>query len=126
MCECRGGSRTRFRLVRPPRAPLRPHQRAAAQGRAGPADRLIPALLRTRVITAVIVLLVLVGMLFFASALVWSLFVLAVALAACWEWSRLASLAPRGQAVYLFLSRALGACFSLLYARVSDRALVPA
>jgi phosphatidate cytidylyltransferase len=83
-------------------------------------------LLRTRVITAVIVLLVLVGMLFFASALVWSLFVLAVALAACWEWSRLASLAPRGQAVYLFLSGALGACFWLLYARGADRPFVAA
>src|SRR5258708_33017232 len=65
-------------------------------------------------------------MLFFASALVWSLFGLAVALAACWEWSRLASLAPRGQAVYLFLSGAMGACFWLLYARGADRPFVSA
>jgi phosphatidate cytidylyltransferase len=76
--------------------------------------------LRTRVITAVIVLLVLVGMLFFASAMAWSLFMLAVALAGCWEWSRMAGLSPRGQSVFLFMSGVIGAAFWLLYARDAD------
>jgi phosphatidate cytidylyltransferase len=81
-------------------------------------------LLRTRVITAVIVLLVMVGMLFFASALVWSLFVLGVALAACWEWSRMSGLSRRGQTAYLFASGVLGAVFWLLYARTPEGAFL--
>jgi phosphatidate cytidylyltransferase len=74
-------------------------------------------LLRTRVITAVAVLLVLLGMLFFAPAQAWSLFMLAVALLACWEWSRLSGLSIRGQSVYLFFSGALGAAFWVMYER---------
>ena len=74
-------------------------------------------MLLTRVITAVAFLAAFVGMLFFASAMGWSLFVLAIALAACWEWSRMSGLAPRGQATFLFASGVLGAAFWLLYAR---------
>jgi phosphatidate cytidylyltransferase len=74
-------------------------------------------LLRTRVITAVTVLVVFLGMLFFAPAIAWSLFVLAIALVSCWEWSRMSGLASRGQAVFLFVSGAAGAVFWLLYAR---------
>ena len=74
-------------------------------------------MLLTRVITAAVILVILVGMLFFATALAWSVFVLAIALAASWEWSRLCKLEPRGQSIYLALSGALGAGFWLLYAR---------
>jgi len=77
-------------------------------------------LLLTRVITAVAILVVLVGMLFFASAIAWSLFVLAVALLACWEWSRMCGFTARGQGVFLFASGVLGAVFWLLYARGGD------
>ena len=83
-------------------------------------------MLLTRVITAVAILAVLVGMLFFASAMVWSIFVLAVALAACWEWSRMCALSARGQALFLFLSGGLGAAFWLLYARAGDTHFMPA
>ncbi|MGZ5039984.1 MAG: phosphatidate cytidylyltransferase [Usitatibacter sp.] len=83
-------------------------------------------MLLTRVITAVVVLVVLVGMLFFASNLVWSLFVLAIALVSCWEWSRMSGLAARGQAIFLFLSGAVGALFWLLYARDPERLFTPA
>jgi phosphatidate cytidylyltransferase len=83
-------------------------------------------LLRTRVITAVAILAVLIAMLFFASALVWSLFVLGVALLGCWEWSRMAGLTPRGQGLFLFLSGVLGAAFWLLYARAGDTAFMSA
>jgi phosphatidate cytidylyltransferase len=83
-------------------------------------------LLLTRVITAVAVLVVLIGMLFFASALAWSLFVLAVALVSCWEWSRMTGLGRRGQTVFLFLSGAMGAAFWLLYAREAEGAFTSA
>ena len=83
-------------------------------------------MLLTRVITAVVILVVLIGMLFFASAMAWSLFVLAVALAACWEWSRMCGFAPRAQGLFLFVSGVLGAAFWLLYARGAGTAFMSA
>jgi phosphatidate cytidylyltransferase len=77
-------------------------------------------LLRTRVITAVVILLLLVGMLFFAPAIAWSLFVLVIALLGCWEWSRMSGLGRNGQSVYLVLSGAAGGALWLLYARSPD------
>jgi len=77
-------------------------------------------MLRTRVITAVVVLLILLGMLFFASPAVWSLFVLAIALAGCWEWSRLCGLSSTGQAIFLLLSGALGGAGWTLYLRATE------
>ena len=74
-------------------------------------------MLLTRVITAAAVLVVLIGMLFFATPIAWSLFVLAIALLACWEWSRLSGLGEGAQLLFLFVSGALGAAFWLLYAR---------
>jgi len=76
--------------------------------------------LLTRVITAVIALVVVVGMLFFAAATAWALFVLAIALLACWEWSRLSALTRRGQALYLFLSGAIAGGLLLAYVRDPD------
>lgn len=46
-------------------------------------------MLRTRVITAVILLLVLLAVLAYGGALGWNLFVLVVLLGAFWEWARL-------------------------------------
>ena len=83
-------------------------------------------MLRTRVITAVAILVVLIGMLFFASAIAWSLFVLAIALVSCWEWSRLSGLGPRALPVFLFLSGAVGASLWLLYARDAQGAFTAA
>jgi phosphatidate cytidylyltransferase len=79
-------------------------------------------MLRTRVITAVAVLLVVVGMLFFAPANAWSLFVLAIALAASWEWSRLCGLGRVGQSVFLLLSGVLGGALWMTYLRASEPA----
>ena len=83
-------------------------------------------MLLTRVITAVVILVVLVGMLFFAPAMAWSLFVLAIALAACWEWSRMCGLTSRAQAIFLALSGALGGFFWLLYANAPEGAFMSA
>ncbi len=56
-----------------------------------------------------------VAMLFFASAPVWALFVLGVALVACWEWSRMCGMSSAGQSAYLIGSGAVGAFLWLLY-----------
>ena len=79
-------------------------------------------MLRTRVITAVAILVVVVGMLFLAPASGWSLFVLAVALAACWEWSRLCGLGSTGQSLYLLLCGAIGGAVWMAYLRASEAA----
>jgi phosphatidate cytidylyltransferase len=83
-------------------------------------------LLLTRVITAVTILVVFIGMLFFASAIAWSLFVLVIALVSCWEWSRMCGLGPRAQSVFHFLSGAAGASSWLLYARDAEGAFTSA
>jgi len=75
-------------------------------------------LLLTRVITALAILPVVLGMLFYASPAVWGLFMLAIALVACWEWSRMCSLSGTGQAAYLVASGAVGAFLWLLYLRL--------
>jgi phosphatidate cytidylyltransferase len=77
-------------------------------------------MLKTRVITAVTILAVLVGMVFFASATVWSVFVLAIALAGCWEWSRMSGFARAGQSAFLVLSGAIGGALWLTYLRAPD------
>jgi phosphatidate cytidylyltransferase len=82
--------------------------------------------LRTRVITAVVILLLVVGMLFLASEFVWSLFVLAIALMGCWEWSRLCGLADAGRSAFLVLSVVAGAALWLLYDRAPDEVFLSA
>ena len=77
-------------------------------------------MLRTRVITAVVILVVLLGMLFFAPPAAWSLFVLAIALAGCWEWSRLCGFPPVQQSVYLLICGALGGALWMAYLRAPD------
>jgi phosphatidate cytidylyltransferase len=72
-------------------------------------------LLLTRVITALAILPVVLGMLFFASSGVWAVFALAIALVACWEWSRMCHLSPGGQGAYLVASGAIGAFVWLMY-----------
>jgi phosphatidate cytidylyltransferase len=74
-------------------------------------------MLRTRVLTAVALLALVLCMLFLAPAPVWSLFALVIALLGCWEWSRMSGLGDGAQGVYLALSGALGAVLWLLYIR---------
>lgn len=77
-------------------------------------------MLRTRVITAAVIFLVLVGMVFFAPPNAWSLFVLTVALAGCWEWSRLCGFGRVAQSVYLVLTGILGGALWMVYLRAPD------
>ena len=66
----------------------------AAQGRleAAGAGRM----LKTRVLTAIALLPLVLGMLFLAGRGAWVGFASAVALVSCWEWSRLCGFAPGG------------------------------
>ena len=75
-------------------------------------------MLLTRVITAVALLLVVVGMLFLATPAIWSLFVLAIALVSCWEWSRMCNFSPGAKMAYVAASFAIGAFLWLLYMRL--------
>lgn len=75
-------------------------------------------MLLTRVLTALALLPVVLGMLFLASPPAWSLFVLAIALVACWEWSRMCELSPGAQSLYLLASGAIGAFVWLLSLRM--------
>lgn len=75
-------------------------------------------MLLTRVVTALAILPVVLGMLFLASPAAWALFMLAIALLACWEWSRMCGLTPAGQGFYLAASGAIGAFLWLMYLRL--------
>jgi phosphatidate cytidylyltransferase len=76
--------------------------------------------LRTRVITAVVILVLLVGMLFFAPRLAWAGFVLVIALLGCWEWSRMSGLTGGAGHAFIGASVAIGAALLVLYARFPD------
>ncbi len=69
-------------------------------------------MLKTRVLTAIAVLLVVLGMLFLAGPVAWAAFASAIALVSCWEWSRLCGLAPGARRVFLVASAAIAAAMA--------------
>ena len=75
-------------------------------------------MLLTRVLTALVLLPIVLVALFAAPPAGWALFALAIALVACWEWSRLCGMTPLGQSVYLAASGAIGGFVWLLSLRV--------
>ena len=83
-------------------------------------------MLATRVLTAVAVLPVVLGMLFFAPSAAWAAFALAIALVACWEWSRLCGLAGAGSSLFLLASGAIGGALIILYLRLAPEAFARA
>jgi len=74
-------------------------------------------MLKTRVITAVVLLPVVLGLLFLGSDRAWTAFALVLAFLAAWEWSRLCGFSPAAtlayQAAGLALGLALGAAWLL-------------
>lgn len=64
-------------------------------------------MLKTRVLTAIALLPVVLGMLFLAGRAAWVAFAVAIALVSCWEWSRLCGFGPVAGRAYLALSGAL-------------------
>lgn len=77
-------------------------------------------MLKTRVLTAIAVLPVVLGMLFLAPAAGWAIFALAIGLVACWEWSRMCGFGPGAASLYLLLSGASGGALLTLYLRASE------
>jgi phosphatidate cytidylyltransferase len=81
-------------------------------------------MLATRVITVVVALVVLLAMVFLAPAWLWSLFVLAVALVSCWEWSRMCGLGRAGRTAFLGICAATGAALWLFQVRAAGGAFL--
>ncbi len=73
-------------------------------------------MLRTRVITAAVLLAVLLPALFLLPAAGWTVFTFAIAMVALWEWTRIAPLPDGAGRAFLALSLAVGAalCYSLV------------
>ena len=76
-------------------------------------------MLKTRIITALIILPVVLLALFVFPGWAWALFTLVIALAGCWEWSCLCQLPPRGKLVYLLLSGLIAALIFIACLRTS-------
>jgi phosphatidate cytidylyltransferase len=66
-------------------------------------------MLKTRVLTAIALLPVVLGMLFLAARPAWVGFATLIALLSCWEWSRLCGFGAAGRAAFLLLSAGIAA-----------------
>jgi phosphatidate cytidylyltransferase len=74
-------------------------------------------MLKTRVLTAIALLPVVLGMLFLAGPTQWALFAAAIALVSSWEWSRLCALRPGARWLYLGLCVAIACALVALHLR---------
>jgi phosphatidate cytidylyltransferase len=81
-------------------------------------------MLKTRVITAVTAVLILLAALFYFPNWGWGIFTTLIVIAACWEWSRLCAFSPRANVIFLALSALLSAILLLLYLNTSDPLLM--
>ena len=72
-------------------------------------------MLKTRVITALIILPIVLVALFVFPNWAWDIFTLAIALVSCWEWSRFCQFSVGGKRVYLALSAAVAAVIFFAY-----------
>lgn len=82
-------------------------------------------MLRTRVITAVALMPLVLGMLFFAPRWLWALFALLIGMLGSWEWSRLCKMDTLLQRAYVVFSGSIGVLLVSLYL-VSPMRLYPA
>ena len=78
-------------------------------------------MLKTRVITAIALLPLVLGMLFLASPATWAAFAAAIALLACWEWSRLCGFGPGARRAYLVLCAAIAGALMLACLRGPEK-----
>ena len=72
-------------------------------------------MLKTRVITALIILPIVLVALFVFPNWAWDFFTMGIALVSCWEWSRFCQFRSGGKRVYLALSSALAAVVFFAY-----------
>lgn len=75
-------------------------------------------MLRTRVITAIALLFILLGGLFYLPSLYWGLFTLSVISIGAWEWGALAGYQRSGRLAYLGVTLAFGMAFFVLKTKV--------
>jgi phosphatidate cytidylyltransferase len=73
-------------------------------------------MLRTRVLTALVLLPLVLGLVFAAPPRAWGVFATALALVSAWEWSRLCGFGEPARRLYLAASAAIGAGFLVLHA----------
>ena len=78
-------------------------------------------MLKTRVLTAIALLPLVLGLLFLAGPALWAAFAAAIALVSCWEWSRLCGFAPGARRAYLAASLAVGAGLAFAFLRGPER-----
>ncbi len=72
-------------------------------------------MLKTRVITALIILPIVLVALFMFPNWAWDIFTMGVALVSCWEWSRFCQFPVGGKRIYFALSAALAAVIFFAY-----------
>jgi phosphatidate cytidylyltransferase len=72
-------------------------------------------MLKTRVITALIILPIVLVALFMFPNWAWDIFTMGVALVSCWEWSRFCQFPAGGKRIYFALSAALAAVVFFAY-----------
>lgn len=72
-------------------------------------------MLKTRVITALVILPIVLIALFAFPAWAWALFAFGIAMVACWEWSRLGQMNSLQANVFLVVSFAISAAFFVAY-----------
>lgn len=72
-------------------------------------------MLKTRVLTAVVLLPLVLGLLFAGSDVAWTAFATALALLAAWEWSRLCGFSAGGVLAYQAVSAAIGLALAALW-----------
>jgi phosphatidate cytidylyltransferase len=76
-------------------------------------------MLKTRVITALIILPIVLVALFMFPNWAWDFFTMGIALVSCWEWSRFCQYPVGGKRIYLALSMALAAVVFFAYLDMS-------
>ena len=81
-------------------------------------------MLKTRVITALVMLVVFLGALFWLPPLEWALFAGVLIVPAAWEWGKLMQLAPRACGLYVLA--VVAACASLFALTLADESPGPA
>ncbi len=72
-------------------------------------------MLKTRIITALVILPIVFVALFFFPNWAWDIFTLGIALMSCWEWSRFCQFEAAGKRVYFALSFVISAIIFLTY-----------
>jgi phosphatidate cytidylyltransferase len=72
-------------------------------------------MLKTRVITALIILPIVLVALFMFPNWAWDIFTMGIALVSCWEWSRFCQFSMGGKRIYFALSAALAAVIFFAY-----------